>query len=465
MSKCSKCGTSINNEDAKFCDNCGEFLLLTGKEIKFKHNISNKRLNEFKKVLIESVDTIYDSHVDSMWYNETIISYLIELTTISSVFKREEINFIYINDILSLLKRRCDKELIVYEFLVKVNEFYEDKKSHEKKLFNVIVYTNVDTGLKKYDKFNELLEFFDLEIFDFNDYVFKENQDMYKNNFNSGFLMLKFSKKTRDSDLIKSQALMEVYSLFGYLTYLNKFNNTTDKYHINELSMINQVSDFECNALIVANEENEILQIDLQNEIITNSKNIFKSKINGIKSIELIKNFNVEGKMKISRNIKDYFHLYYLAAFESSLENSFLKFWSLSEKMIKDMYGDVKDSKLKGVMKTILKGNKYPKYIRIRIDFLYIKRNDFVHENKHGEITHYDQSLIKAISERLIDFLIYFLEDVENMKDYSVILEHINKNDDEKRRIIRLIERTMVRSYEFDLNEDILFIKRNKLFN
>lgn len=155
--------------------------------------------------------------------------------------------------------------------------------------------------------------------------------------------------------------------------------------------------------------------------------------------------------------------MYYLAAFESSLENSFLKFWSLSEKIIKDMYGDVKDSKLKGVMKTILKANKYPKYIIRCIDFLYIKRNDFVHENKHGEITQYDQTLVKVISERLIDFLIYFLDDVEYMNDYSIILDYVNKSDDEKRRVTCLIERTMEYSPDYDLNEDILFIKRSKI--
>ena len=450
MSQCNKCNNSITDVNAKFCDKCGEFLELSGKEIRFKGNISTKKLKEFKKILIEGVDTIYDSRTDSMWYNETIISYLIDLTTISSVFKREELNFIYINNILSLLKG-CDNELIVYEFLVKVNEFYESQKAHEKELLNVIVYTNIDKKLKRNGKFNEILDFFKLELFDFTDFVFNQNQEDFKNNFDSGFLMFKFSKKTRDHELIRSQALIEIYSLFGYLTYLNKFNKSTNKYSINELSLINQVSDFECNALIVTNEENKILRIGYQNEIITNSKKLTKSKINKIKSVELIKNFNIPGKMKISRNIKDYFHLYYLAAFESSLENSFLKFWSLSEKIIKDIYeDDIKNTKLKSVMKGILKANHYPKYVIRRIDFLYIKRNDFVHDNKHGEITQYDQGLIKAISERLIDFLIFFIDDMNHMKEYGVILDYVNIGTDEKRRLI--------------LGDNILFIKRNQLF-
>lgn len=465
MSQCNKCNNSINNEDAKFCDKCGEFLQLTGCEIRFKGNSSNKRLKEFKKVLKESVGTIYDSRTDSTWYNETIMSYLIDLTTIKTVFECEEINFIPLNDILSRLKG-CDDELIEYEFLVKVNEFYEFyKEAYEKELLNVVIYTNIDKKLIKDDKFNEILDFFNLTVFNFKEFRFNQNQEEYKNNFNLGFLMFKFSKKTRDFDFVKSQALIEIYSLFGYLTYLDKFNKTTEKYHINELSLINQVSDFECNALIVTNEENKILRFGFQNEVIINSKKVFKSKFNKIKSKGLIKDFNNKHKMKISRNIKDYYHLYYLAAFESSLENSFLKFWSLSEKIIKDIYGDIKDSKLRGVMKGILKSNSYPKHIIGRIDFLYIKRNAFVHENKHGEITHYDQGLIKAISERLIDFLIYYLDEMNYMKEYGVILDYVNMSDDEKRRLIGLIELTMVDSHVYDLNNDILFIKRNRLFN
>ena len=446
MLKCNKCNNSITDNDAKFCDKCGEFLALTDKKIKFKKNISNKKLDEFKRVLIESVDTIFDSRVDSTWYNDIIMSYLIDLTNISKIFKHDEMNFVYINSILSLLKR-CDKDLIVYEFLLKVNEDYEShKEAYEKELLQVIIYTNIDKKLKENDNFNKILKFFNLEIFEFSDFAFNENQENYDDNFDLGLSMFKFSNKTRDSELLKSQALNEIYALFGYLTYLNKFNKTTNKSHINELVLINQISDFECNALIVINEENEILDIGYQNEVITNSKNINKSKINKIKSPELIKDFNNVDKWKISKNIKYYFHLYYRAAYESILENSFLKFWALSEKIIKDIYGGIKDDKLKKAMKNILKAHPYPKYLIKRIDFLHRKRNDLVHENKHGDITQYDQTLIKVISERLIEFLINFMDNLKYMEEYGVILDYLNKEDDEKKRFISLIELTIVDS-------------------
>lgn len=442
MLTCTKCNNTISNVDAKFCDNCGEFLKLSNSKIRFKENISNKKLKEFKKVLIESVDTVFDSYTDSTWNNETIISYLIDLTTIGKVFEREELNYIGINDILSRLKR-SSKDLILYEFLVKVNEFFESETYHDKETVNVIIYTNVDKKLKDNEHFNELLNFFNLEIFEFEEYRFKKNQYECRNNFNSRFLMFKFSKNTRDYDLAKSQALGEIYSLFGYLTYLNMFNKSTGKSHINELSLTNQISDFECNALIVTTENNGVLKFDLQNRIITNSKKISKSKIKGIKSVELIKDFNRPDKKKISSKIKEYFHLYYLASSESSLENSFLKYWSLSEKIIKDIYDDIKDSKLRSVMRNILKANGCPKHIIKRVDFIYVKRNNFVHENKHGEITQYDQTLVKLISERLIDFLIHLLDEIKYLDEYSVILDYVNKDDAEKRRLVSLIELTM----------------------
>ena len=40
MVKCNKCNAEISNTDAKFCDNCGEYL-----------NLMSKSFNRFKMVL------------------------------------------------------------------------------------------------------------------------------------------------------------------------------------------------------------------------------------------------------------------------------------------------------------------------------------------------------------------------------------------------------------------------------
>ena len=172
--------------------------------------------------------------------------------------------------------------------------------------------------------------------------------------------------------------------------------------------------------------------------------------MNKLKSPELIKKFNDPNKKKITNNIKKYLYLYYLSSKEDSLENSFFKFWSLSENMIKEMGEKMNDFKLKKVMENILKANSYPKYLINRVDILHSKRNDFVHETMHGEITQYDKTLVKVIAERLIEFFIEYLNDVNYFKEYWTLLNYFFMTPDEKKRLIELIELTLP-NYSFSL--------------
>ena len=106
------------------------------------------------------------------------------------------------------------------------------------------------------------------------------------------------------------------------------------------------------------------------------------------------------------------------------------------------------DSRLKKIMENILKAYHFPKSLIKRIDFIHLKRNDLVHENKHGDIIQYDQTLIKVLSERLIEFLINYLDEIEYIEDYGVIVDYVSRGADEKRRLISLIELTIVDSDE-----------------
>lgn len=449
MVKCNKCNAEISNTDAKFCDNCGEYLNLMSKEIKFTGKIHNKELKEFRKTLIAAVKSMQNHSIDSKWYYEIILHYLYKFTNIEKIFKSQEMNFLDIGHILSQLEN-CPNNLILNEFLLKVNEFYSlQKDSYNKELMNIILYTNVNPKLKDENKFKTLLSNFNLELFEYSNYNFKEDNEE-NINFNSKYLMFKYSGKTRDSDLLKSQALKEIYSFFGYLTYINKFNMYTTNDHINDLSLDNAISDLKCNSLIVTNSNNEILRFGVQNDIIMSSKTLKKSKMNKLKSPELIKKFNDPNKKKITNNIKKYLYLYYLASKEHSLENSFFKFWSLSENMIKEMGEKMNDFKLKKVMENILKANSYPKYLINRVDILHSKRNDFVHETMHGEITQYDQTLVKVIAERLIEFFIEYLNDVNYFREYWTLLNYFFMTTDEKKRLIELIELTLP-NYSFSL--------------
>lgn len=344
MLKCNKCNSEISNTDAKFCDNCGEYLDLISKEIKFTGKIHNKELKKFEKTLIDAVKSMKNNSIDSKWYYEIIMHYLYKFTNIEKIFKNQEMNFLDIGRILLQLENTSNN-LILKEFLLKVNESYIlQKDKFNKELMNIILYTNVNPKLKNENEFKILLSNYNLELFEYNDYVF--NGDTKENiNFYSKYLMFKYSGNPRDVDLLKSKSLKEIYSFFGYLTYINKFNKYTTKYHINELSLDNSISDLKCNAQIGTNSNNEILWFEDQNDEIMASEKLKKSKISKFKSPKLIKKFNDRNKKRITNNIKKYLYIYYLASKEHTLENSFFKFWSLSENMIKEMGEKMNDFK------------------------------------------------------------------------------------------------------------------------
>ena len=61
----------------------------------------------------------------------------------------------------------------------------------------------------------------------------------------------------------------------------------------------------------------------------------------------------------------------------------------------------------------------YNKYFVQRINFLKDKRHDLVHENIHGDITQFDQTVVKIIAENLIRFLIDYFEEVNDVPEYK----------------------------------------------
>lgn len=459
MSNCPNCNADITDK-AKFCENCGEFIELFDKEIKYDDKKSLNDFDNLKKIIIETLNIQHDDRINLKFNYENIIFYLLELTNIRNIFNNHGIDYLEIKDILKSLND-CSEDIILYEFLLEVNKYYiSQKRSIEKEYLNAVVYTNISNELLHNQNFKHILSFFNLDIFDFKEYIFKidENEiggyidsDYYKNNldnikkdFDLNCVMFKYAEKVRDANYIKYNALKEVYSFFGYLTFIEKFDRVLTKFHINDLALNNQISDLECNAVIITKQNNEVINLYAQHKLIISANKIEKSKWNDTNLNEfLIKNFNSKNKNKISNYIKEYFYLFYLASNEKMLENSFIKFWSLSEKILKDICGDMKDTQLKKFMINILKCfNNFESMID-KIDIIYKKRNSFVHENKHDEITQYDRTLVKTIAEELICFLIKYLDDVNDIREYCIILNYYNKNDDYKRRVIELINLTI----------------------
>ena len=62
---------------------------------------------------------------------------------------------------------------------------------------------------------------------------------------------------------------------------------------------------------------------------------------------------------------------------------------------------------------------KYYEFLVNRIDFIKIKRNKLVHENK-SEITITDRNMIKLVSDYLVFFLIYHFKNVKQILEIKL---------------------------------------------
>ena len=132
------------------------------------------------------------------------------------------------------------------------------------------------------DADGELKYFPNLEIFEFSSYNFENELDLddeirYKFNC-SKFLMLKYAADARDYEFVKSEALNAIYSFFGYITYIHRFNYDTEKCHINEITLDHKITDLQINALIGTNSRYEIFEIGRQYDIMSTSIKMDKSK-------------------------------------------------------------------------------------------------------------------------------------------------------------------------------------------
>lgn len=396
-----------------------------------KIEYTTKKLNSLKQTLIKSFGAINNTNNNPKYYYETIWDLMNQKSNIKEMFVKATLSKqIYLINISSILRKiqNNDESDILDNFLVELNKIYSEYNAMDKEQINITIYTNIPIKLKSNDNLIETLKYFNLEIFEYSSYNFENEPDLddeIKYKFNcSKFLMLKYAADARDYEFVKSEALNTIYSFFGYMTYIHRFNYDTEKWHINEITLDYKITDLQINALIGTNSKYEIFEINRQYDIISTSIKMDKSKTIAFNNhmpheCTLLKNVIELNNNELYDKIKDYFCLYYISALENTIENSFRKFWSLSERIIKDIHGKIKDEKLVKYMEKLLKICQYPDKIIQRVKFVKSKRNHLVHENIHGEITQSDQSIVKIIAENLILFLICYFNEVTEIRDYK----------------------------------------------
>ena len=233
--------------------------------------------------------------------------------------------------------------------------------------------------------------------------------------------------------LMRREALDRIYSFFGYLSFIHIFLNQYIRWNSNEFDLeLNEV-DLDILGVITLNENYTFCEdVNSYFFLIKNFNNNNVSKCLDFNNTKFDISFFDLINESILDDLNEFLKLYYLASWEKSIENSYIKFWALNEKIIKKICGRINDEKMLQYLEKVLKlYHEDNDFFIERIKSIRKKRNRFIHENIN-EITQMDRNLIKLISDLLICFIIQFSSEINNIRDYQIILDYFNRNNIEK---------------------------------
>lgn len=448
MQSCENCGNEDMPEDSKYCNQCGVFLKLANKPIQFKEN-KYSQLKSLKETLIEGskiIDEDEDGRLSTSknieFYQNLVLSYLKETTNfeneMSDKIHGKEFK-IYIFEILHNVKYHDDED-ILNEFLVEINKIYASSKATDNFKIKFVFYTNIELINSIKDKFCEMLPLFNLKIFDINNLSFENEK--FKKYFKTDYVVLEYVAKGKNFYIMEKEAINQVYLFFGYLTFLHIFRKNFDISRVNSLSLKYDLSDIRISSIIELNEDNTFIDESESYFTLRDAETYEKSKLIRFSNTALLYDFykvlsSSENK-RIFYQINEYLVLYYKASADADLDISFLKFWTLSERIIKN--GNEKsDNYVLNYMRKILKHYKYPKSYQKRIYYIKEKRNKLIHENI-SEITQDDRNVIKSVCDSLIWFLMEFEEHVKTIDEYEIFLNYFNQDNERLIEILTLID-------------------------
>lgn len=447
MQSCENCGNENLPEDSKYCNHCGVFLKLAKKPIQFKENKSFQ-LKSLKKILIEGskiIDEDEDGHLstskDIEYYQNLVWSYLKETTNFENEMSGEITEKEFIKDIFRILNnvKYQNDEDILNEFLVEINKIFLSSKATNNFKIKFVFYTNIELRDSIKDKFYEMLQLFNLKIFNLNNLSFENEK--FKKVFKTDYVVLEYTAKGKNFYVMEKEAINQVYQFFGYLTFLHISRKNFDMWTVNSLSLKYNLSDLKISSIIELNEDNTFIDESGSYRILKNAENYKKSKLISFTNTLLVYDFYkilMESENKqIIYQINNYLMLYYKASIDEDLDISFLKFWTLCERIIKNG-NDKSDAEVIKYMRKILKLYNQPKSYQERIYYIKEKRNLLIHENI-SEITQDDRNVIKSVCDLLFLFLIEFEKYVKNINEYEIFLNYFNQDNERLIEILNLI--------------------------
>ena len=174
-----------------------------------------------------------------------------------------------------------------------------------------------------------------------------------------------------------------------------------------------------------------ILNYEIQKEISLIGKetwNIHNRQNGNYKRLKIILDLLAKQDKKVKKVSEDSLKLYFEAVTEKQLEISFLKFWIITERILKQG-GKRNDTSLLNILRKIIRD----KHLKRMVDILYKKRNDLVHEFEVNFISQQDRNLAKAIAESTMLFLIDPPTKIKNLQELKTLIDNIFSSKEDLR--------------------------------
>ncbi len=410
----------------------------------FENNSTYAEFNGILKDLFSIISNGKKTEIDGKTYSsitkrqedyknilDIIPNLLEQKTNINSILQRKKcvLDMFAITESIKGLKKYKNDAKLYAKFLDNLDNYFRIENSD----YSFIVPVNLIIDANNHlDDLNKIVNVFGLEIFnpktlpkiikipppstDNSDDLFVADPEDVKKALKvmKDFpLLLKADIKTKMRGYAHKEVINRVKSFLGYIVHMDKYLASSeyfgdfDEYNIINLNYgpILIIKDKMIKWPISGLEDKFKTKLNLPREVISEKK--FKIMM------DVCEKFLKEIKKETLKNLLfRSFSVYYAACSDKTLEYSFLKFWNISEYLIKSN-SSLTDSELLDVMKKFFQG-----YLYMRIDFIYEKRNDLVHKGFTESITDSDRNLSKLMADLFINDAVVQMKNFNNRKEY-----------------------------------------------
>ena len=256
----------------------------------------------------------------------------------------------------------------------------------------------------------------------------------YKCFFQNRRIILKFEMKARDSEFPTQCLNNKIDALIGAWAFSNQpYSQEIPGSYANIAILSDPI---ERSFIVVKNNQisytqgSSISYSEIRNKMsLTGEK--FWHDVNYERLKGVLDNLSKQDK-RIREVSEDSLKLYFWAISEKQLELSFLKFWIVTERILKQ--GKRTDEWIRNFLEKWIKD----KHLKRMAGVLHDKRNDLTHEFRADYISEPDRELAKDIAESMILFLINLPFKIDNLQDLRILIDNINlpKQDLKKQRLI-----------------------------